>query len=1709
MLRAKWAMLALLMVASWQGTAAQTACSYVISGPGVGTSIDVGGTSVSLGDDAVTGALPIGFNFNFFGSSYNSFVISSNGFISFNTGVGSGCCSGQLLPNAGDPNNVVSGFWEDLNPTLGGSIGYGVFGTAPARRLVVSFTAVPHHPGGTPTTFQIKLYESSNVAEVVCIDCTTDGGTHTQGIENAGGTVAVAPSGRNGASFSSVNETTTFTPVDATAPTATCPSNISIACSAPVSYSVSGADNCQFARVTLVGGLASGATFPTGTTTVTFRARDHGNAGVFNNGAGGTFSYNEGDSPQTIALKACESVYGVSNCVVGACGSFTYYYRSGHITCNCSKTEGQFEFVYSNVGYSDVGQDYGGTNAPVNFVPFTRVKGPNGCSVPNTWLLANDRLGGNFTDCSFNVTAGTGVTPANAGPDQTLCGTAATLAGNAPSIGTGAWSIIAGAGGTVTTPSSPTSGFTGVAGTTYTLRWSIAQAPCATSTDDVIITLRANPTVAGAGPDQSLCASSTTLAGNTPTIGTGAWSIVSGAGGSIVAPSSPTSTFTGVAGTTYTIRWSISNAPCTASTDDVIIAFVGNPTVAAAGADQTICGTSTTLAGNVATSGSGVWTILSGVGGACVTPSSATSVFNGVAGNIYTLRWTITSAPCAPTSDDVVITTDQNAPTITCPANMSLGNDAGQCTRVVTYTAPVGSDNCPSPATALTAGLASGATFPLGTTTNTYTVTDASGRTASCSFTVAVADNEMPGITCPANITAPNTVGACTGLATFVAPNGTDNCVGSSTVQTLGLASGATFPVGSTTNTFRVTDAAGNTATCSFVVIVADAEAPVISCPPSFTAPADAGQCTAILPYPTPNGTDNCPGASTTQDAGLPTGFAFPLGATVNTFQVFDAAGNTAVCSFTATVIDNQAPVISCPLNITVSTSTLACNAVVTYAFPSASDNCPGGTAAQPAGLPSGSTFPLGTTLNTYVVTDASGNSASCSFTVSVADQVLPAITCPANISVNASAGLCTAPVTFTLPIGTDNCSGVATVQTQGLTNGANFPVGVTTNKFTVTDGGGNTASCAFNVTVADNQVPTITCPANQTVNVSVGACTAAPSYAAPLGTDNCTGATTTQIAGLASGATIPLGVSTNTFRVTDGGGNTASCTFTITVIDNQLPTITCPANATVSNTVGLCGAIVSYSAPAGADNCTATTAQIAGLASGATFPVGVTTNTFRATDGASNSATCSWTVTVNDTQAPSWTGCPANITASTASNSCNAVVTWAAPTAADNCAVTSSSSSVASGSTFALGTTTVTYTAADAASNTGTCAFTVTVNDNVAPIALCHSAVVVLDPLGNGSLTAAGVDNGSTDNCTIASTVLSQSTFTCANSGGLTIVLIVTDAAGNTATCTAAITVIAPAVSGSSLADTTTCGYNVSCNGGSDGVAHATGSGGCPGYTYLWSNGATTSTATGLGAGPHTVTITDGAGGTNVVTVTLTQPTALQATATATLTCELDSTGTIDLAVTGGNDCQGYTYLWSNGATTADLTGLEAGTYTVTVTDAAGCMTVQTATVGTFPTPSPSFTAAGYVLTSAQVWTSYQWLFNGNAIPGATAITHTATQTGSYSLLVTDANGCTAVSDTTNLTIVGIDNPLGDLATLSIYPNPARDAFRLHTNAPIGYSLTVTIHDMFGKRYVDRVLPELSGDVVFDLSAFSAGTYIIEVVSELGQSRLFRLVVQ
>ncbi|MEP4782863.1 MAG: HYR domain-containing protein [Algibacter sp.] len=496
--------------------------------------------------------------------------------------------------------------------------------------------------------------------------------------------------------------------------------------------------------------------------------------------------------------------------------------------------------------------------------------------------------------------------------------------------------------------------------------------------------------------------------------------------------------------------------------------------------------------------------------------------------------------------------TDNEDPTIACISDINQNNDANEDGAIVTYVAPVGTDNLAGATTVQTEGLASGSLFPIGTTTNTFVVTDAAGNTATCSFAITITDDEDPTIACLAAIAQSTDIGADGSIITYITPVGTDNSTGANTIQTEGLTSGSLFPIGTTTNTFVVTDPSGNTATCSFTVTITDDENPAIICLADTNQTADTGSDGAIITYTAPIGTDNSTGANTVQTEGLASGALFPIGSTTNTFIVTDTSGNTATCSFTVTVIyaDDVDPTIVCVNPINQSTDTGIDGAIITYTAPIGTDNSTGANTVQTEGLASGALFPIGVTTNTFVVTDTSGNTATCSFTITVTDDEDPIIACLSDITQTTDTGDNGAIVNFTAPLGTDNSTGANTVQTQGLASGSLFPIGTTTNTFVVSDTSGNTATCSFTVTVTDDEDPTIACLSDITQTTDTGANGAIVTFAAPVGTDNSTGANTVQTQGLASGSLFPIGATTNTFVVTDTSGNTGTCNFTVTVTE-------------------------------------------------------------------------------------------------------------------------------------------------------------------------------------------------------------------------------------------------------------------------------------------------------------------------------------------------------------------------------------------------------------------------------------------------------------------------------------------------------------------------------------------------------------------------------
>jgi gliding motility-associated-like protein len=174
------------------------------------------------------------------------------------------------------------------------------------------------------------------------------------------------------------------------------------------------------------------------------------------------------------------------------------------------------------------------------------------------------------------------------------------------------------------------------------------------------------------------------------------------------------------------------------------------------------------------------------------------------------------------------------------------------------------------------------------------------------------------------------------------------------------------------TVTLTADDGNGNVSSCSFDVLPVDTIAPTISCPADIIVDSDPGLCGAIVNFTPPIGTDNCTGATTVQLAGLPSGSLYPIGITTTTFQVTDAANNVATCSFNVVVTDSEAPSITCPAAI------FTCDSIISFGDPVISDNCIGASYELSTGIASGNRFPVGLTTNIYTVTDASGNQASC-----------------------------------------------------------------------------------------------------------------------------------------------------------------------------------------------------------------------------------------------------------------------------------------------------------------------------------------------------------------------------------------------------------------------------------------------------------------------------------------------------------------------------------------------------------------------------------------------------------------------------------------------------------------------------------------------------------------------------------------------------------
>ncbi|PNY80085.1 HYR domain-containing protein [Deinococcus koreensis] len=690
-----------------------------------------------------------------------------------------------------------------------------------------------------------------------------------------------------------------------------------------------------------------------------------------------------------------------------------------------------------------------------------------------------------------------------------------------------------------------------------------------------------------------------------------------------------------------------------------------------------------------------------------ISNTNATGSKLTIATNAYAVIGTSITA-CAPP------VANNTAPELTVPMGMMLEATAAS-TPVTFAPAPTAFDtedaalNLPL---TISCTPATGSGFAVGTTTVSCSVTDSGKRlngsadsagpkTTTLSFPVTVTDTTRPLVTVPANISIEATKPQGADV-TFAPATATDLASGALT-PTCDKASGATFPVGVTTVTCSATDGAGNTGTGTFTVTVTDTAKPVLATHLDVTAEATSASG-ALVTFTNPTATDIVDTTPTVSCAPV-SGGTFALGSTAVSCTATDDAGNSSSSIFNVIVRDTTAPALA-PHGAVTAEATSSAGATVTYTSPAASDavDATPTVSCTPA---SGSTFALGAHTVSCTATDDAGNHSSSTFSVTVADSTAPVLAAHANITAEATSAA-GAVVTFTNPTATDAVSTPNVSCTPA--SGSTFALGTNTVTCTATDGGGNEATGSFTITVQDKTPPTLHLPSNLTLEATspAGAMATFSATASDLVSGNVAVSCEP-----VSGTTLAVGSTTTVeCSATDGGGNKATGSFTIAVVDTTKPVLTL-SDDLIREATGPMGAAVTFNTSA-SDLVSGNVSVSCNKTSGATFALGTTPVTCSATDDAGNTASGSFDVTVQDSTKPDLTLSDNLIKEAT--GPAGAVVTFS-NTATDlvDLTVTVVCTPI-SGSTFALGTERVDCSATDDAGNKATGSFTVEVRDTTAP---------------------------------------------------------------------------------------------------------------------------------------------------------------------------------------------------------------------------------------------------------------------------------------------------------------------------------------------------------------------------------------------------------
>jgi len=767
---------------------------------------------------------------------------------------------------------------------------------------------------------------------------------------------------------------------------------------------------------------------------------------------------------------------------------------------------------------------------------------------------------------------------------------------------------------------------------------------------------------------------------------------------------------------------------------------------------------------------------------------------------VITRTWTATDAAGNSASANQIITVrDTTPPAVICPDDQAevLGPDCS-------FTVPnyisslTAGDDCSVSLGFIQTPVAG--TILSGSSPIVITVTDDCDNTTTCEFQLTLTDEEDPVLVCPGDQEAgPN------GNCGFVLEDYTDLAQASDNCDTnLDLVQSpapGTNQNQTVTVTITATDDAGNSASCTFLVTAEG------SMPPEFSF--TPGDITVVCESNVPGDQgveafDDCDGELQVifTQTGLPMNCPGE-GTVINTWTATDSDGNTITHSQTVTVADNVAPQLSSmPADITVSCFALVPgNQGVT-----ATDNCDGTITPVFLQSPEPACAGSGVVTNTWLAQDCAGNSVVHIQTVTIVDELAPVFDIqPQDITVS-----CSSDVPGEQGVtATDNCGDPVTVTFNQSSLPACPGQGTVTNTWTATDCAGNSASYSQLVTIDDNDPPTLSAYPAPTVVTCAEDVPGDPGITA---TDNCGGSVTVVFTQSALPPCPGSGTVTNTWTATDCAGNTETYSQIVTLSDNVPPVfVSPPADLTVT-----CASQVPGDPGVEAtDNCGGAVSVTFQQGPAPSCPGdGVMTNTWTATDCAGNTATWIQTVTIDDNTPPVLSSQPGNLTVACAAD----IPGNQGISATDNCGGPVNVDFSQTGFPIPYpnpGLIINTWTATDCAGNSASWSQTVTVDDNIPPVALCRDITVTLDVNGEVEIDPSDVDNGSYDNCGTVTLAVEPSLFDCDDVGVQQVELTVSDLFENKAFCNGFVNIIAsficpaPGISylgGPNISDPCTC---------------------------------------------------------------------------------------------------------------------------------------------------------------------------------------------------------------------------------------------------------------------------------------------------------------